>query len=188
MRNSGVFDGLLIECPRCGQYELIGHKTIGQSFAWTAEIRNALSCAARQASEGGQPLQIEGATAADLAQPHLNTRVSDNQERLLREIARRAGRPQKGAGFSLATDFTLIDCYSEEEFIWYIEWLERQQLVFRTGSGPKAVELTLSMEGWKRVQPLPRSGGVPGRCFVAMWFSEETRAAYERGIEPAVSD
>jgi hypothetical protein len=118
----------------------------------------------------------------------MNTRVADNQERLLLEIARKAGRPQRGASFLVARDFTLIDCHSEEEFLWHIEWLDRQQLVYKTAVGPLAIELTLSMEGWKRVQPLPRPGGFPGRCFVAMWFSEETREAYEQGIEPAVSD
>src|SRR5579864_5672435 len=156
MRNSGVFDGLLIECPRCGRYELIGREAISQSFRWTPEVKNALSCAARQASEGTQPLRITGANAAELAQPHMNTRVSDNQERLLREIATRAGRPPRGAGFSPAKDFTLIDCFSEEEFCWHIEWLKNQQLVFQTAAGPATVGLTLSMEGWKRVQPLPR--------------------------------
>jgi hypothetical protein len=187
MQNSGVFHGLLIECPRCGRYELIGPEAIAQSFHWPPEMKDALSCAARQASESAQPLRITGANARELAQPHMTARVSDNQERLLREIARRAGRPQRGAGFSTPTDFTLIDCYSEEEFLWYIEWLKNEQLVFQTGAGPATVALTLSMEGWKRVQPHPRTGGLPGRCFVAMWFSEETRTAYEGGIEPAIS-
>jgi hypothetical protein len=187
MRNSGEFHGLLIECPRCGRYELVGDKAIAQSFQWTPELKNALSCAARQASEADRPIRIAGANAEELAQPHMNTRVSDNQERLLREIARRARRPQRGAGFSPPKDFTLIDCYSEEEFLWHIESLESQQLVFRTGAGPETVELTLSMEGWKQVQPPPRTGGFPGQCFVAMWLSEDTRAAYEGGIEPAIS-
>jgi hypothetical protein len=187
MRNSGEFHGLLIECPRCGRYELVGDKAIAQSFQWTPELKNALSCAARQASEADRPIRIAGANAEELAQPHMNTRVSDNQERLLREIARRARRPQRGAGFSPPTDFTLVDCYSEEEFLWYIEWLKNQQLVFQTGAGPTTVVLTLSMEGWKRVQPPPRAGGLPGQCFVAMWLSEDTQAAYEGGIEPAIS-
>lgn len=38
------------------------------------------------------------------------------------------------------------------------------------------------------MQPLPRVGGIPGRCFVAMWFSNETKAAYQEGIEPAVTN
>lgn len=120
MRNSGVFDGLLIECPRCGQYELIGWEAIFGSFQWTPELRGGLSCAARQASEARQPLRITAANATAFAEPHMNTRVSDNQERLLHEVARRAGRPQMWASFSSSTDFTLIDCYSSDEFEWYL--------------------------------------------------------------------
>jgi hypothetical protein len=187
MRNSGPSDGLLVECPLCGRYELIGEAVV-QSYKWTPEIKKPLSCASRQAWEGGQHLRISSMNAEQLAQPHMNTRVSDNQERLLRYIAKRASRPHKGSELSLTKDFTLIDCYSEEEFLWYIEWLEHQQLVFRTGAGQKVVQLTLSMNGWNQVQPLPRPGGFPGQCFVAMWFSELTREAYEDGIEPAISD
>ncbi len=188
MNNSGVPDGLKIVCPQCGRYELIGHASILGSFQWPNVLRHALSCAARQASEAGQPLRITGANAVDLAEPHMNTRVSDNQERLLREIAKRAGRPHQGASFSPATDFTLIDCYSADEFTWHIEWLKNEKLVFPTGAGPTSVQLTLSMEGWKLVQPLPRPGGVAGRCFVAMWFDDSMNEVFELGISKAVTD
>jgi len=167
---------------------MVGPVAVSENSRWTPEIRNALSCASRQASEQGQPIRITASNAVELAQPHMNTRVSDNQERLLQEIARRAGRPQNGALFSTKKDFTLIDCYSEQEFIWYSGWLRDQKLVCLTGAGPGEVQLKLSMDGWKQVQPLPRPGGIPGRCFVAMWFSEETRAAYDSGIEPAIVD
>ncbi len=188
MKNSGVFDGLLIECPQCGQYELRGTEVMAASFGWAPELRRALSCAARQATEAGEPLRVtKGGEAEEFADPHMRTRVSDNQERLLREVAKKSGRPNRGARFSLTNDFTLIDCYSKEEFVWYLEWLKNQELVFQTAAGPDTAEVTLSMEGWNRVQPLPRPGGIPGRCFVAMWFSDETRAAYDQGIEPAVS-
>lgn len=102
MGSSGVSGGLSIECPRCGRYELIGTEAMAKSFSWLPKLRGALSCAARQGFEGGQPIRISGGNAEELAQPHMNTRVSDNQER------------------------------------------------------------------------------------PAMWFSEETRAAYEVGIEPAI--
>ena len=188
MRNSGVIDGLLIECPRCGQYELVGIEAIFGSFQWTPEFRGGLSCAARQASEARQPLRITAANAMAFAEPHMNTRVSDNQERLLHEVARRAGRPHEGARFSLTTDFTLIDCYSSDEFTWYITWLDKEQLVYQTGVGPTTAQLTLSMEGWRRVQPAPRPGGIPGRCFVAMWFDDSMNEVFELGISKAVTD
>jgi hypothetical protein len=188
MQNSGVFDGLRIECPQCGRYELVGVETLIASSRWGAELRCALSCAARQATEAGRPLRITSeSVAAELAVPHMHSRVSDNRERLLSQIAKRARRPSVGATFTLADDFTLIDCYSKEEFIWYIEWLKIEKLAFQTDAGPTSTQLTLSLDGWNQVQPLPRTGGIPGQCFVAMWFSEDTRAAYEQGIEPAVS-
>lgn len=188
MQNSGEPRGLLIECPQCGRYFLVGPEAIVRSFAWPDEIRKPLSCAARQASEIGEPIRISRDNAQDLARPHMNTRVSDNQERLLREIARRAVRPPAGAAFRLADDFTLIDCFNAQEFEWYVEWSKLQNLVLVTGAGPGAWTLTLSMNGWNSVQPTPRPGGTPGRCFVAMWFSDETRTAYENGIEPAIFD
>jgi hypothetical protein len=186
MNNSGVFDGLLIDCPRCGRYELVGPKATAQSFQWSPEVRNALSCAARQASEDGQPLRITGANAPDLARPHTDTRVVDNRERLLRVIAQKSVRPLKAARFLPRTDFTLIDCYTPGEFNWYVEWLDRLGFISRGGTIATELYLTLTTEGWKIVQPLPQTGGIPGQCFVAMWFSEDTRAAYEEGIEPAV--
>jgi hypothetical protein len=161
MQNSGVFDGLVIICPQCGRYELAGTAAIVASFQWKSELRNALSCAARQATEAGQPLRITSAEAGTkFAEPHMNTRVSDNQERLLREIAKRAGRPNGEASFLLPRDFTLIDCYSMGEFVWYIEWLKTQKLVFQTGVDPAVARLTPSMDGWNRVQPVSRAGSL----------------------------
>lgn len=186
--NAGDFFSLRIECPQCGQYQLADQQAIAESFGWSDSTRRPLSCASRQAYESGQPLRIKGGSASELAQPHSKTRVSNNQERLLREIAKKAVRPDGGGEFSLDRDFTLIDCYSRREFEWYIEWLNNQKLAFTTGAGPNSIVLTLSFEGWKLVQPIPRPGGIPGRCFVAMWFSDETRPAYESGIEPAISD
>ena len=130
--------------------------------------------------------QNHGRNAADLARSHMNTRVVDNQSRLLREIAKRSGRPSRAAVLSALTDFTLIDCHNNDEFRWYIESLITQSLLFRTPGNATTINLTLTVEGWKYVQPLLQPGGIPGQCFVAMWFSDETRAAYDEGIKPAI--
>jgi hypothetical protein len=90
--------------------------------------------------------------------------------------------------FCLERDFTLIDCFSAGEFKWYIDSLAQEGLT-SPGAAPSAlVKLTLSTKGWSQVQPLPRTGGIPGTCFVAMSFAEEMSAAYQDGIAPAVSD
>jgi hypothetical protein len=178
--------GLLVECPRCGRYE----QGIGQQHfeRMSHELRGGLSCATRQASEAGQELRITAANATEIAEPHLRPRVADNQERLLREIAKRAGRPGTEVPFSLATDFTLIDCQSAEEFSWYVEWLVGDFLAFRASEGAGRVGLVLLPKGWERAQPLPRPGGIPGRCFVAMWFDDSMNDVFDLGILKAVTD
>jgi Nucleoside 2-deoxyribosyltransferase len=182
------FEGIncVMSCPQCGRYIIDIPTAMVAKIGWKPEKKAALSCAARQASEAGELLQIASDTVEELAHAHLHTRVSDNTEKLLLQVAKRAPRPNQGAPFSLKNDFTLIDCFGKEEFEWYVERLGAEGLAFTTGAGTNSVHLTLSMKGWNQIQPLPRPGGIPGRCFVAMWFSEELRAAYEQGIKPAV--
>lgn len=68
-----------------------------------------------------------------------------------------------------------------------LTWLEIEKLVHLAGSSP-AVAAELSMEGWRRVRPAPRPGGIPGRCFVAMWFDDSMNEVFELGISKAVTD
>jgi nucleoside 2-deoxyribosyltransferase len=100
---------------------------------------------------------------------------------------------------NLEDDFTLIDCLSRAEFRQYIQWTAHAGLISWSGASVslddngmpmvgREVVASLTMAGWNRVQPLPRPGGIPGRCFVAIWFSDQTRGAYESGIEPAVKE
>jgi len=155
------FDGLLIECPLCGRYELIGQDVVVGRSQWTRELKLPLSCAARQASESGHPLGITEANVAEIAEPHTKSRIADNQEHLLREVARKAGRPQLGASFSPATDFTLIDCYSTEEFVWYIDSLKDQRLVYVTGVGPTNLQVNTFRGRLEASSTAPAAGWNP---------------------------
>ena len=178
-----------VKCPQCGVYLWYEYDDIFASWRWLDPIlKCALSCATRQSFEAKQVVQITETTALQLAEAHLNTRVSENQERLLREIAKKAVRPHVEVPFSSKSDFTLIDCYSREEFLWHFESLKGQGLIAFTLTASDEVVARLTTTGWNKVQPLVRPTGIPGRCFVAMWFSEDTRAAYESGISPALSD
>jgi hypothetical protein len=177
--------GIVIECVRCGRYACADTSAMAHTEALGSEVKDPLSCAARQASESGHPLTITTTNAAELAEPHATARVSDNVDKLLRLIAARSRRPGGEAQFDVGADFTLIDCYSAAEFDSYLRWMRGALLVVERRSLP-TVEMALTMEGWNRVQPLSRRGGIPGQCFVAMSFSAELQGAYEQGIEPAV--
>jgi len=71
-----------------------------------------------------------------------------------------------------------------------LQWLLDQGLAVRTGSfaTDAKIGLSLTLEGWNRVQPEITVGGNPGRCFVAMWFDRSMEKAWELGIFPAVKD
>ena len=99
-----------------------------------------------------------------------------------------AARPSGNARFSLADDFTLIDCFNASEFKWHIDSLQQRGLVLKAGAANGLDVLQLSLKGWDQVQPLPRAGGIPGRCFVAMSFAPELQDAYDLGIKPAIED
>lgn len=186
-RPSGVSDVMRIDCHLCGQFDVKFLELVAELSGWEYERKSALSCATRQAFEDGLPLKIlSGVDAARFAESHTQTRIADNQVRLLKEVAKRARRPMVAAEFRPAVDFTIIDSLDEQEFSWYCASLANEGLVELDSSGD-TLNVTLSVRGWNQVQPLPRQGGIPGRCFVAMSFDERLGNAYRDGIGPAVS-
>lgn len=187
MWSAGGEGGLVVECPLCGTY-ILDKDAIGASYSWDSNLRLPLSCATRQAFESGQQLRLTLSNVADLAASHTRKRVSENMDHLLQLVAKRSERPHLGAWFSYSDDFTLIDCFSADEFEWYIGWTKGRDLVFQTGAGPGKAQLNLSLDGWNRVQPLTAEGGKPGRCFVAMWFAPELKLAYDNGIAQGIRD
>jgi hypothetical protein len=70
----------------------------------------------------------------------------------------------------------------------YLEHLQSKGLIHRGGAGPGKGDYGLLVAGWEAVEPRIGPGGIPGRCFVAMWFDESMQEAYDRGFAPAISD
>lgn len=46
--------------------------------------------------------------------------------------------------------------------------------------------IALTIEGWQHLEELDAAGAAHDQAFVAMWFSDEVRAAYDDGIRPAI--
>src|ERR1035438_1736122 len=84
--------GFEFKCPLCGTYTIKGRLAWRLSSSWPPELRKPLSCAARQGYESGQRLEINETNAAEHAERHAKTRVSDNIDRLLLQIDRQSTR------------------------------------------------------------------------------------------------
>jgi len=151
------------------------------------EEKSALSCATKQASNSGMDLTLRPDNIKELAAQQLRTRVVDVQSQILRLITERAPRPGSPAGLS-GHDAASVGCLSQDELGWHLKHLARSGLASYSGDLNVNAHVELTAEGWKLAQPLPRPGGIPGQCFVAMWFDESMAEAFDQGIEPAVKD
>jgi nucleoside 2-deoxyribosyltransferase len=142
-----------------------------------------LSAATRKASEAGSPLTLSLENWRGFEGAQRSIRISQKVTDLLRLIAARTKTPGECWEIDLQKDYPLIAAANSVELANLSDhlhmrgWLEGGTTICR-----------LTVPGWEALEPLPRLGGIPGQCFVAMWFSDQTRAAYESGIEPAVRD
>lgn len=86
---------------------------------------------------------------------------------------------QNLSGIVAATEST-----SPEEAVSILHFLTSEGLLQNVGSNGFA----LTLNGWRRVEEYKAAPAESAQAFVAMWFSHETKAAYNLGIGPAIED
>lgn len=181
-------------CPVCGEFVM--------TFALSADSdmqgqpHPYLSAATRKASEAGSPLVLTMDNWRQLEDQQRSIRVSQKLADLLRLVADRSGTPGKVWKIAPDRDYPLIAAHDVTELRSYLDhlyqrkFLAKLQTYFDVDISDEltVTECKLTIAGWEALEPFPRPGGIPGRCFVAMWFSDQTSAAYDGGIAPAVKD
>jgi nucleoside 2-deoxyribosyltransferase len=177
----GALPETLFDCAVCGRFKMNFDLTHDRDMQ--GEPHPYLSAATRKASAEGIPLMLTMDNWRQLEDQQRSMRISQKLTDLLRLIAARSETLGQRWSINLDKDYPLIAAANSGELSHLLAhlhtrgWLE---------DGTTNCQLTVP--GWEALEPLPRSGGIPGRCFVAMSFSTETREAYESGIEPAVRD
>ena len=151
-------------------------------------LRPYLSAATRGASERRNMIRLTTKNWRDLAEQCERATVMERVDKLLRAIARKGGNPGAFVQLSFNADFPLAGASSSGELLTYLEHLQGKGLVFQSASSNKAATYKLSVAGWQTIEPQPEIGGIPSRCFVAMWVHNDVDAAYTDGIEPAVNE
>lgn len=68
-----------------------------------------------------------------------------------------------------------------------LDWLASEAANAGLVREPKDKAYVLTLEGMKRLEG-QGYGRLSNQAFVAMWFDDEVRAAYDDGIEPAIND
>lgn len=178
------------DCRTCGQFGVTFQLQVDRDLQ-EPHLHPFLSAATRRAFEAGQPIVLSMENYRALADAQRAMRVSEKVTILLGLIAKHTETPGHGWPISTDVDYPLIAARDPKELQAYLDHLVRSKLlhvepISGDPDGDHAYELTIP--GWQQLEPMPPLGGVPGRCFVAMWFHDDMDAVYTNGIEPAVRD
>ncbi len=168
-----------IRCRVCGCFVMDFKLIVDRDMRGTPHPY--LSAATRKASEMGALLTLTMDNWQGLEQEQRSIRVSQKLADLLRLIAAHSKTLGQQWRMNLERDYPLVAAADSVELSKLLAHLyEKGYLAEPTDR----CELTVA--GWEAIEPRPRTGGIPGQCFVAMWFSNETLEAYDLGIEPAI--
>jgi len=179
-------DAEFVECIQCGNYGLPGllRRTtlMGQkSESSIKELFPYLSAHTRQASERGERVMLDSDNWRPLAEAHKATPFKDKKNKLLENLSQ-ISLPGTSARRIANHDFPLIDASGPDEFYLILKQLVDLGYV----ENKPGRQLIVTGKGWEFLESRVASGGIPGKCFVAMWFDESLNDAYYKGIYLAV--
>lgn len=148
-----------------------------------AAILPYLGAYTRQTHERGGTALLTHDNWLDFARAHQHTSVSTKVHKLLKVMAEKTGIPGTRIRVNRRDDAALIDAASTTEMHFLIQHLKELDYIFEGDNG----EFIVKIKGWQALEPRPGSGGVKGRCFVAMSFDPSMHDAYDSGIKPALT-
>jgi hypothetical protein len=149
-------------------------------------IRPYLSAATRQAFGRGKEITLRTDNYLAFADEHRWTTVQEKSRKILEYIRVNTRFYSEIVYMDPTVDYPLFDAITPKECEALTQVLNENGFISR-GASKDGTAWTLTMAGWDKLEPL-RSGGVPGRCFVAMAFDLDLDDAYYQGIKPAISD
>ena len=189
---------LVVQCPRCGKYNITNGAFSAEPDPFIKERLYLISAVARRSSERGNFLQIKRELLVDRSEFEariLSVCPRNTQEKMdaiLAYVAEKSSYPGRDVNISLELDYPLFYCNGKKELKFYLGHLEYLALIGqRALSGlvtypPTAI--TLSGEGWRRVEEHTKPNIESKQAFVAMWFNDEVKTAYSEGIAKLEED
>lgn len=109
-------------------------------------------------------------------------RPIEKQLKLLKALERRSNTPGDTVKLNLKADFSLAYASGFEEFVFYLQALEKRGLVDSTTDG----QIEITPDGWDYLDRHASDLEEKTQGFVAMSFSDEMRPMRTDAIEPAI--
>ena len=179
-RTIQLSDGVKVTCSRCGNFSMTRTLVATIGNPKSQHLRPYLSCYTRQANQQGTEAQLNSENWQDFARAHTGTGVSQKLMKALRLVADSSTHLGVQVEIDFEDAYPLVDATSSDELDYLLN-----SLADRNYLKAEAVRCySVAVEGWERLEPI--SGGIPGRCFVAMSFDPSVNGAYQEGIYLAV--
>jgi hypothetical protein len=100
---------------------------------------------------------------------------------------------EKSTGFvgedivlDVAHDYPYYNCYNKSELSSMVSFLDLEGLIDTENMVNGKKKISLRPKAYQRIREIRKSNEDSRRCFVAMWFGDEMKEAYEKAIKPAI--
>lgn len=91
-------------------------------------------------------------------------------------------------------DYPIIFAVNKEEFLYVIRLLKEMRYIEipydpKGGDWVSSLSVRLDVKGWEKIEELMQKNPVVGnQCFVAMWFDDSMKDAWENGFKPGIEE
>lgn len=175
-------------CPVCGRVNITAEAI--SSFSSKAKgLNHLVSGFTRERTELNlQPIDIFSTNIKELLSGiNIPSNISEKLDRLLLFLEKKSDFGGKLIEIDSRTAYSVVYGKNQREFNFLIDQLKALQYI-ECSSTLNIQRIILTINGWNRIVELHRSPKISNQAFIAMWFTAETKKAYDEGIEKAVSE
>ncbi len=180
----GERDLLEVECKRCGVFRITGTAE-AMSLGEYEGRRHVLSGHSREISDSKSKTLLINASNLDeiFSSISVPTTLPEKLDRVINYYGDRSEYFGQNVPMDVQNDYPITYSKDYAEFVTLLGYLKGKLLIdYSSGS------VVLKYDGQLRYEELKRNPPKTNQAFVAMWFDESMKSAYENGIRKAIEE
>lgn len=179
----------VVECRVCGEYEITE-----KGLHYIENIEKPLplyilsGVTRMTCKDSGQRFLIteEIITKDDVFDAEIRNRaprgVVGKCDLLLRYLVKESEKPSDIVVIEPLWDYPIAFCKDRDELDLYINQLVDSGLVKHVQSTARSYGLKITFKGWEKIEQMARPNLESKQAFVAMWFDDEVKEAFNKGM------
>ncbi len=133
-----------------------------------------------------KPIKIDEGNYEDiLKSSNLPKDITQKLDCILLHLERESEFAGKSVELIPELSFPIAFAKNPDEFRFFLRQLDFKNWI---AIDPDRKQVTLTLDGWNRVDEIHRFRGPNKQVFIAMWFTDETKRAYNDGLYKAIDE